>query len=232
MPNLAEFLGTVLSDVARARVAADVETVKIAQGYAGHTLLRHMPIPRFRLPELTVEAPVIVEGVGDAAGSPGTPGPPWEAPTSAELSRVARRALAEAGIRATAPERRRLYGAVQRRARSVLKGGPHVLFDTRKVVRGLAEAGGAAAGPALERLAADEPTRVRFVAGLRAGYEALLTEKLLAAPGLSVAVASTSVKEHGDGQSLVRLRLTVAEDAYELVTEEREGQVETRLVPE
>ncbi|HET8538803.1 MAG TPA: hypothetical protein VFL83_02910 [Anaeromyxobacter sp.] len=231
MPSLAEFLGTVLSDVSRARVAADVEAMKIAQAYAANTLLRHMPVPRFRLPEIQVEAPVLVEGVsGEGGGGAGKP--PWEAPTAAELSKVMRRTFAEEGLRPDPNERRRAYRAVQRRARVALEAGPRALLDPRKAVSDLGASAVTALAPALARTGASDETRARVASSLKKGFEALLTQKLLAAPGLNVLVGSSAIKEHRDGESLVKIRLTVAEDAYELVTEAKDGETETRLVPE
>ena len=73
MPSLGDYLGALLSEVTDARLQADLESARIAQLYAAHPLLQHMPIPRFRLPTVVVDLPVAVETVeapGAAAPTP------------------------------------------------------------------------------------------------------------------------------------------------------------------
>ena len=67
MTNLGDYLGQLMSEVVIARVHADLESVRVAELYASHPLLRHMPIPRVRLPEIQMEVPVVIDG----SGSPG-----------------------------------------------------------------------------------------------------------------------------------------------------------------
>jgi hypothetical protein len=62
MPALGDYLGALLSEVTNARLLADLETARIAQLYASHPLLQHMPVPRFRLPTVSIDLPVAVEG--------------------------------------------------------------------------------------------------------------------------------------------------------------------------
>jgi hypothetical protein len=61
MPALSDYIGALLSDVTNARLLADLESARIAQLYASHPLLRHMSVPRFRLPNVVLDLPVAVE---------------------------------------------------------------------------------------------------------------------------------------------------------------------------
>ena len=63
MPALSEYLGALLAEVINARLQADLESARIAQLYASHPLLQHMPIPRFRLPNVSLDLPVAVEKI-------------------------------------------------------------------------------------------------------------------------------------------------------------------------
>lgn len=61
MPALGDFLGALLGELASARLHADVETLRVADVYANHELLKHLPVPRFRLPEVRLDLPAIIE---------------------------------------------------------------------------------------------------------------------------------------------------------------------------
>ena len=81
MPALGEYLGALLSEVANARLQADLESARIAQLYASHPILQHLPVPRFRLPNVVLDLPVAVEK---------TDRPPGTVPPATELPAVRR----------------------------------------------------------------------------------------------------------------------------------------------
>lgn len=59
---LSDYLGHLLSSVAKARMQADLETLRIAEQYHSHPLLKHFPVPRVRLPKVELSIPVIMVG--------------------------------------------------------------------------------------------------------------------------------------------------------------------------
>lgn len=63
MPYLGDFLGLIMEEITKARVQADIETIRTADMYAQDDLLKNMPVPRFRLPDLTFEIPIAIEGI-------------------------------------------------------------------------------------------------------------------------------------------------------------------------
>jgi hypothetical protein len=63
MINLGTYLGHLLAEITKARAAADTEALRIATGYQQNELLKELPIPRFRLPDIKARVPVIVSGV-------------------------------------------------------------------------------------------------------------------------------------------------------------------------
>src|SRR5689334_908840 len=107
MPFLGDYLGHLLAEIAMARMKGDLETVRIAELYAAHPLLRTMPVPHVRTPEIDLEIPMLIDG-GDVP-SPGTPA---KAPSPQELrarfDQVLSAHLARSGITLTDPERSRL----------------------------------------------------------------------------------------------------------------------------
>lgn len=71
MPYLGDYLGQLMAEIAIARMHADLETVRLAEIYAAHPLLRTMSVPRLRLPEVDLELPVLIEQVEETrAGGP------------------------------------------------------------------------------------------------------------------------------------------------------------------
>jgi hypothetical protein len=67
MPEFSDFLGHILKEVTRARIQADLEAIRTARMYASDEsgLLKNFPIPRMRLPNVEITAPVIITDVPD-----------------------------------------------------------------------------------------------------------------------------------------------------------------------
>lgn len=63
MVNLGDYVGHLLSEITKARMQADMETVRIARIYASDPLLKNFPVPRMRLPNLEMNVPVIISEV-------------------------------------------------------------------------------------------------------------------------------------------------------------------------
>lgn len=61
MADLGGLIGTLLTSVSHARRISDEETVAIAEHYKANPLLEGMSVPRIRIPELTIELPVLLE---------------------------------------------------------------------------------------------------------------------------------------------------------------------------
>jgi hypothetical protein len=69
MPNLNEYLGSIVSSITNARVLSDLQTVKIAEQYANHALLKHFSIPRMRIEDIEMTIPVGMNVI-DNEGTP------------------------------------------------------------------------------------------------------------------------------------------------------------------
>ena len=73
MTDLGSFLGTIMASAAQARRLADEESLAIAEYYNETPGLEGLSVPRLRLPEITLELPVLIEAVED--GEDETPAP-------------------------------------------------------------------------------------------------------------------------------------------------------------
>lgn len=213
MAKLGEFIGALLSDAAQARVRADMEALKIAEAYSTHELLKHLPVPRFRLPDITVDFPVLISAV-DAAPAGDRP---MDAPTDAELTKVVDTVLSESGVlmRGNAPKA--VIEAVRARSKEVFAAGPGALLRPARVSGELSATLVKAVREGLGDRAPEEAELRQLEARARSAMTALLVRKLSKSPSLEVVATSSGIKAHGDNDSVMRIRLTISEDAYEVV---------------
>ncbi|MCL2818056.1 MAG: hypothetical protein FWD39_06710, partial [Clostridiales bacterium] len=63
MPDLSEFLGTIIQEATRARMLADLESIRMAEAYYQDVYLKHLPVPHFKMPEIVIEMPVEVKQI-------------------------------------------------------------------------------------------------------------------------------------------------------------------------
>jgi hypothetical protein len=73
--TLADLLGALAADITAARAQADATAVRIAQVYREDPLLRTLPVPHFRLADLTITMPLAVRSIPAAAGGGSAPTP-------------------------------------------------------------------------------------------------------------------------------------------------------------
>jgi hypothetical protein len=226
MAQLGEFVGALLADAVQARVRADLEALKVAEAYNSHELLRHFPVPRFRVPDITVDFPVVVTGLdGESKTTPRL----FQPPTSGEIGDIVRRSIADSGAKLSTQQRTSIVTVAQERNTALFKTKETAILRSHQIANEIAVVAAAAADKAL----ADHEDRAKLVsvidASVRSGTRRLLTQKITQSPHLQVAVNSSEIKGHGDNESVVRVRLTITEDAFELVEREDGGY---SLVPE
>lgn len=63
MPKLSEFLSGVLDSLSEARVASDIRSSQLAQEYGEDALLKSYSVPRMRISNVEVDAPVAVNTI-------------------------------------------------------------------------------------------------------------------------------------------------------------------------
>jgi hypothetical protein len=220
MPRLGEILAALLSDAAQARVRADLEAVKIAQAYSRDPLLKTLPVPRFRLPDIIVDVPVLITQVEGTTNSAG--GLPFDEPTSDELRNVVRAGLRGAGMRLPRPAVTRVPADLIERARTLFQSGTPRLLNPALVADDIAGMLVDIVGGAIEGgFTGDQAQQVRKAT--REAMSALLATKMRPSLSWQVAVTAAEIKAQGDGGSIVRLRLTISEDGYEVIARD-DGQ--------
>lgn len=215
MPRLGEFIGALLADAVQARVRADLEAVKIAEVYSAHELLKHLPVPRFRLPEITIDFPVLVSAI--EGGNAGDGGRLFDQPEPAEIKTVVVKAIKASKIALPRNAPDVVSTAVVERAKQLFETGAQSLLSPAKVSGDLASIATSTARAIARDSTVEEPKFTLLEKEMRASLQALLLTKLHQSPYLQVVVASGEIKSHGNNDSLVRVRLTITEDAYEVI---------------
>lgn len=233
MPYLGDYLGHLLSEIATARVQADLETVRMAELYAGHPLLRHLPVPRFRLPTLTLDVPVVIQDVEQAQPDVSPRGAQGAAVTRAGFNKLLNTHLRRAKIKLSEKERQGLHEALEQAearrtmTRSFAPAGAG--GETDEMVSAAVKFIGSTESPGL----AADPARLQvFETGLRAELIERFPDKPSEPPRLLVQVTNTALRDAGPSELMTRLHLSISEDAVEWTTVEAQGRTIEKLLPE
>ena len=65
MAKLNEYIGSLVSSVTNARVMSDIQTVKVAEEYAKHNLLKHFSVPRMRIDNIEMTIPIAMDELSE-----------------------------------------------------------------------------------------------------------------------------------------------------------------------
>lgn len=211
MPNLGDLIGAMMADAMRARVQADIEAVRIAEMYSRNELLRHLPVPHFRLPDVVIDVPVLVSG---------GPRPRAEsasvAPTDDQLREVVSQTLKTHKITLPRGEAVRSGSVAVDRLKVTLSSESQPILThnriSQDVARSVVDHVRSVAHTALP-----EPTLQALESTLRTSLSSLILAKIPSTPALEVVADSEQIRAHDDPASIVRVRLTISEEGYEMV---------------
>jgi len=230
MTNLGDYLGQLLSEIALARMQADLESVRMAELYAAHPLLRTFPVPHLRLPEINLEVPVLIESSEPPREGETPRGGVDSATLAQRFGAVRQRVFDELGVKLSAAEHRRLDETLSARLATPQVPG-EVAIDVKRVADDLS----AATVRHLAERARPGAAEATVPDTLEARLKSAATLEFLGArtspPRLTARVTSTELREAGP-EGVTRLRLRITEQGLELTQVEGAGGVEDRLVPE
>lgn len=233
MPYLGDYLGHLLSEVATARVQADLETVRMAELYASHPLLRHLPVPRFRLPTLTLDVPVVIQDVEEARPDISLLGARSAPVTTREgFNKLLNTHLRRAKIKLSDKERKGLHEALDQAEAERTASRSSAPATARGAADDLASTAVSFIGSESQSLSADPARLPEFETGLRAAIIEQFPDKPAAPPRLLVQVTNTALRDAGPAELMTRLHLSISEDAVEWTTVESQGQTVEMLLPE
>lgn len=226
MPNLGDFLGLVLSEITIARMHADLETVRIAELYSSHPLLKYMPAPHFRMPDVEVDIPVAIKGADDPR--------PAESPRGgARLDDLRRRfdQLLDSELAKTnqpvAPADRARIGAALDAALLKARGPSDTAVDVNRMADEFTDVATRAVVDVRRT-----PVPEHFARDLRTAARLEFLKARSAPPRLAALFTSAEVREAGGPEQIARLRLKISEQGLEWATLDSDGSPRERLVPE
>lgn len=232
MPYLGDYLGHLLSEITIARMHADLEAVRVAELYASHPLLRTMPVPHFRLPEIDMDVPVVIKTVEESRPDESPRGGASIAEMRKSFDKVLATQLAGRGVELTADQKRKLKSALDTRT-AALTQPAETSVDVNRIADDFAATSARLLGERRSGGAPpDDAEALRLQAELKDAARLEFLKLRKPPVRLSVLATTQEVREAGAGETVTHIRLKINEQAVEWTTVESEGLVRDRLVPE
>lgn len=235
MNELGDFLGALLSSVARARKIADEEALAIAEEYDKVPLMRGMAAPRFRLPSVSVDIPVLFGDI--AGGEEAEPESPHKVLEIAE--KTALKELAEAGAELTTNDKNDLKAHLKKAIIDVPADTPRLGYRSEmRLAVHKAMVGWGKKKPQV----GNTPPQLRNLGNLNLADLAnkasdAASKKAIRKEGAGSRVlmtgATKDVKEHGGPERVATLHIKINEEGLEWVSEtDAQGNERRHLTPE
>lgn len=225
MADLGDVIGSLMSGLLRARCVADEQTAALAEHYKNNPLLEGLSVPRIRIPELTIDMPILIESFQE--GEIGEMAKPDKIADEAvsqlklSLSKIKKEIPASFFSSFADETKRRLTLAGQEQnaitKEAAVRNVQTALFDT------LAKAEIILSNVEKEAIARD----------IRSKVAAISLSKAPVSPKIIPNVRTADVKERASSTSVVRLKVTFKEEGLEWTTQASEsGGVVRTLQPE
>jgi hypothetical protein len=232
MPYLGDYLGHILSEITIARFQADLEAIRVAELYASHPLLRHLPVPHFRLPTMTLDVPIVIKGMEEAPMGESPRGGVVLPALRQSFDRILALQLASAEIILSDMEKQALDRALDQTL-SKLALPPDVSIG----VTGIADESvktviNALGDPERKGSTIESARLAKLAEELQAAVRLEFLKLRKAPPRLSVLVTTSELREAGPKEILAHLHLSISEEAFEWTVIESQGKSQGRLVPE
>lgn len=225
MADLGDLMGSLMCGLIRARRMADEQTAALAEYYKSNPLLEGLSVPRIRIPELTIDLPLLIED--DVAGAQAQMAD--HAVITAAADAQLKATLSRNDIKINPAFHRVFILEMKHQLDAIKQSGASITQET--IARGadnafadaLAKTKITLSGAVKEAAAMDLRNKVSAV-GL--GKEALT-------PSILANIKTADVKERASDANVVRLKITLKEEGLEWATQSSEsGGVIRTLQPE
>lgn len=226
MPKLGEYLGQLLSEITLARMHADMEAVKVAEFYADHPLLKTMPVPRFRMPDVEIDVPVVVKELEEPEPGESPQGTPKVAEIREVFDKVLASTLTRERITVSAATKKKLKTLLDRRTAALTRPST-IALNVSRVTNDFTKHAITSLGRLIK-----EDRKAEFEEKLKDGLRIEL-QKIQRAPSrLNVLVTTAEIREAGPSEVITRLHLKISEEAFEWTTVESDDGRDDRLIIE
>ena len=226
MPKLGDYIGHLLSEITIARMQADLEAVRVAELYASHPLLRYMPVPRFRMPDVDMDVPIVVKDLEEPADGESSQGNPPIAEMRKVFDEVIASLLAKENITLNAPVQKKLKSTLDKRVVALTRP-VEIAIDMNRVSHDLSINAVKAMGEAIR-----PEKRAKFEETLKDSLRVEFIKIRKAPTRLNVLVTTAEIREAGPNEVITHLHLKISEEAFEWTTVESDKGKDDRLVIE
>lgn len=225
MADLGSLLGSLMSGLISARRMADEQTAALAEYYKSVPLLEGLSVPRIRIPELTIDMPMLIEK--HVEGQNGV----MEDPV--KLADVALEQLkttsSKNDIKINPIFHEAFVDEVKNRLELEKQTGTPVMKEA--ISRSVQDAFAATLTRTKTTLTAAEQNAISR--DLRGKIPAAGIARELVSSSIVANIVTADVKEHASSANVVRLRITLKEEGLEWTTKSSEaGGVTSTLQPE
>lgn len=225
MADLGDLLGSLMIGLIRARRMADEQTAALAEYYKSIPLLEGLSVPRIRIPELTIDMPMLIEN--HVEGQSGEIEYPTKIADAAEAQ--LRATLSRNKIKINPTFHEAFLNEVKNQLELAKQTGAPIMREN--VARSVQDAFAATLIKTKTTLTATDKEAI--ARDLRAKVSTVSIAKEPVPSSIVANIKTADVKEQASTASIVRLKITLKEEGLEWATKASEaGGVERTLQPE
>lgn len=229
MAYLGDYLGHLMAEVTMARVQADLEAVRIAEMYATHPLLKNMPVPRFRLPVVEIDVPVVINKMEESKPGEIPRGTPGITEMRKSFDLLFTKTLREERIRLSADQRKKIKSIIDKEVEKIKQPG-ELAVSVNHIADKLAMI---SANALKETGVSADTSKISHISSKLKLSGRLEFQTLRKPPSrLDILATTSAIKEAGPKESITTLRLKIDEEAYEWTSIETEDGTKDQLVIE
>lgn len=225
MADLGDLIGSLMVGMIRARRMADEQTAALAEYYKTNPVLEGLSVPRIRVPELTIDMPVLIENhVEGEEAEAAKPEKITEAVlTQLETTLAEHHIKAGAELQAAFKEELHAQLVASRKLPGVVTREKHIQIVQSALDKALKRSN--------THLSAEHKNVIHK--DLRAVVAAVSVTKETVTPSIVANIKTADVKEKASNATIVRVRITMKEEGLEWATQTSEtGGIVRTLTPE
>jgi len=218
-----------MSELTIARMNADIETIRIAELYASHHLLRHMPVPHFRLPSVDLDVPVVVKKMEED----GEDVLPRGTPSIKEMRKIFEKVLPEKlsknDIQLKPADKNKIKLLLNNKEKTLVKPNK-ISIDVFSVADELTTS---TISLLSKRNGLIDPINSKDIEEkLKKSMRNEFLKIRKIPKRLKVLITTSEIREAGPSENITHLHLKINEEAFEWTTIDSDGEKKDRLIIE
>lgn len=234
MPKLNDYIGSLVSSITNARVMSDIQTVKVAEQYAQHDLLKHFSIPRLRIDDIEMTIPIALEEITHKKDNL------YQPINNAKFNSIVyKQVVSSLGLKALSSSASRVTRNEIAKQTQTLENNIKTFRDTAYLKRYIEDIKQILT--ILERdklISIEKINRKKINDNLTANLEKILNKEINVSDqknnieDLNVIVEANKLREQKP-ENIIYIKLKISEDGMEWNrAENQDGKIESKLLPE